>query len=63
MSAMQERNNQLELQTRNNGKLLDCLDRLLDKMQLSSDTERKLRQMSFGSRKYAPACHTPRSLR
>jgi len=50
-SATQARNNRLELQTRNNGKLLSALDSLLEKLQLPVAVEKSLTVMRFNEAK------------
>ena len=47
IAAIEARNNKLELQTRNNGKLLETLEWLLAKLQLSPAVERALRDLRF----------------
>ena len=52
MMCLQARNNRLELQTRNNGKLLNCLDNLLSKLQLPVHIERALKNPLFTQQRY-----------
>ena len=54
IAAIEARNNRLELQTRNNGKLLETLEWLLAKLQLSPAVERALRDLSFDDDACAP---------
>ncbi|DBB03251.1 TPA: hypothetical protein ACH3X3_010647 [Trebouxia sp. C0006] len=48
IAAIEARNNRLELQTRNNGKLMTALEEVLSRLDLPEDTQDLLEQTDFG---------------